>query len=167
MKIIWSISKLSAISRTNQVYYYVQNNSYFLFYLTMKAGNKTLHSCHAFYEGLCVIWLTQPHTGKYGPEKTPYLDTFHAVSTTRKLSISEHFFRNRSRLLILDFTHQAREFWNSEIWNRVICCVYSKLTRKISQQHYPEVATGVFHKKKQFLKVSQYSQEIACVGVSF
>ena len=24
-----------------------------------------------------------PNTGKYGPEKTPYLDTFHVVSETR------------------------------------------------------------------------------------
>ena len=24
-----------------------------------------------------------PNTGKYGPEKTPYLDTFHAVANTK------------------------------------------------------------------------------------
>ena len=26
-----------------------------------------------------------PNTGKYGPEKTPYLDTYHAVNITRKI----------------------------------------------------------------------------------
>ena len=24
-------------------------------------------------------WIFSPNAGKYGPEKTPYLDTFHAV----------------------------------------------------------------------------------------
>ena len=27
------------------------------------------------------IYSVNPNTGKYGPEKTPYLDTFHAVLT--------------------------------------------------------------------------------------
>ena len=30
--------------------------------------------------------LFSPNTGKYGPEKTPYLDTFHAAITYRSLS---------------------------------------------------------------------------------
>ena len=28
-----------------------------------------------------------PNTGKYGPEKTPYLDTFHAVNVNVSLTI--------------------------------------------------------------------------------
>ena len=27
----------------------------------------------------CSVKAVSPNTGKYGPEKTPYLDTFHAV----------------------------------------------------------------------------------------
>ena len=29
--------------------------------------------------------IFSPNAGKYGPEITPYLDTFHAVTTTRNL----------------------------------------------------------------------------------
>ena len=29
-------------------------------------------------------FVFSPNTGKYGPEKTPYLDTFHAVVYRRK-----------------------------------------------------------------------------------
>ena len=32
------------------------------------------------------ISVFSPNTGKYKTEKTPYLDTFHAVNTTTKLS---------------------------------------------------------------------------------
>ena len=32
-----------------------------------------------------------PNTGKYGPEITPYLDTFHAVKVTRIRSIYQYF----------------------------------------------------------------------------
>ena len=31
------------------------------------------------------IPVFSPNTGKYGPEKTPYLDTFHAVKTEKKI----------------------------------------------------------------------------------
>ena len=31
------------------------------------------------------ISVFSPHKGKYGPEKTPYLDTFHAVESKNKL----------------------------------------------------------------------------------
>ena len=30
--------------------------------------------------------MFSPNAGKYGPEKTPYLDTFHAVLRSRVLS---------------------------------------------------------------------------------
>ena len=33
-----------------------------------------------------------PNTGKYGSEKTPYLDTFHAMSMFFKLLIFQFFF---------------------------------------------------------------------------
>ena len=31
------------------------------------------------------VFVFSPNTGKYGPEKTPYLDTFHAVVFRRKI----------------------------------------------------------------------------------
>ena len=40
------------------------------------------------------------NTGKYGPEKTPYLDIFRAVSVTRKLVLHcTDAFCNRCRIL--------------------------------------------------------------------
>ena len=40
-----------------------------------------------------------PNTGKYGPEKTPYLDTFHAVN---RLSIQKPIFSLLRVLFIKD-----------------------------------------------------------------
>ena len=36
-----------------------------------------------------------PNEGKYGPEKTPYLDTFHTVKLLTFRGIFEHFLANR------------------------------------------------------------------------
>ena len=33
--------------------------------------------------------IFSPNTGKYGPEKTPYLDTFHALQAAEKLMLME------------------------------------------------------------------------------
>ena len=38
------------------------------------------------------IWkITSPNTGKYGPEKTPHLDTFHAVKYEARLIFTSDF----------------------------------------------------------------------------
>ena len=51
-----------------------------------------------------------PNTGKYGPEITPYLDTFHAVlEITNNLNI-----RNGEHALIVQ-THTDKD--NSVFWN--------------------------------------------------
>ena len=51
-----------------------------------------------------------PNTGKYGPEITPYLDTFHAVlEITNNLNI-----RNGEHALIVQ-THTDKD--NSVLWN--------------------------------------------------
>ena len=33
--------------------------------------------------------ISGPNTGKYGPEKTPYLDTFHAATVKKKKRIKQ------------------------------------------------------------------------------
>ena len=47
-----------------------------------------------------------PNTGKYGPEKTPYLDTFHAVSVKK---ITGKQFRLTSFRKIVKLKHQLHE----------------------------------------------------------
>ena len=50
---------------------------------------KVLNSYHGMGQALHCMYLTlylsvfSPNAGKNGPEKTPYLDTFHAVTLTR------------------------------------------------------------------------------------
>ena len=44
--------------------------------------NLHLFSYLTFHAVLVVSYFTQYYTGKYGPETTPYLDTFHAVLVT-------------------------------------------------------------------------------------
>ena len=44
--------------------------------------NFHLFSYLTFHAVLVVSYFTQYYTGKYGPETTPYLDTFHAVLVT-------------------------------------------------------------------------------------
>ena len=38
---------------------------------------------------LSALRVSSPNTGKYGPENTPYLDTFHAVLLTKLVIICE------------------------------------------------------------------------------
>ena len=41
--------------------------------------------------------VCSPNTGKHGPEMTPYLDTFHAVSLIDMYLFSLRLFINRTR----------------------------------------------------------------------
>ena len=42
-----------------------------------------------------------PNAGKYGPEITPYLDTFHAVSYTRKTLVCANTIQQRKNIFFV------------------------------------------------------------------
>ena len=79
------------IRQNDLVFYRFSNSSYFLliFYKTFLSANtarmfkslsQKFHNT-GYFSGL-YFHVSGLNTGKYRPEKTPYLDTFHAVNTT-------------------------------------------------------------------------------------
>ena len=62
-----------------------------------------------------------PNTGKYGPEKTPYLDTFHSVITYNEFSFTEteatlwQKFYHSDKLHDLSFNSKCCHVFPSEI----------------------------------------------------
>ena len=55
-------------------------------------------------------WIFSPNIGKYGPEKTPYLDTFHAVKTL------QHIHRNPPFQNIFFFRPKCLAKYYIEYW---------------------------------------------------
>ena len=78
-----------------------------------KCLNSVIHHCVTSVQIRSFFWsVFSPNAGKYGPEKTPYLDTFHVVHFTiskmilSKTSISfspEHVLRHSKPGKKLDF----------------------------------------------------------------
>ena len=57
-----------------------------------------------------------PNAEKYGPEKTPYLGTFHAVDDRRSLAINN--FQEQSPKVPLEL-----KFYENE--GKIVCLIYS------------------------------------------
>ena len=68
-----------------------------------------------------------PHTGKYGPEKTPYLDTFHVVSVYRNSPNSTLVERGK---IPLPLTHTPEQKHNHTFW------FFSQSTLAVTMQFF-------------------------------
>ena len=70
-----------------------------LFSVSFTALDNTFQRVCQWYR-CCTAWklskygvFSGPNTGKYGPKKTPYLDTFHAVMVAKVFALTGRYFQ--------------------------------------------------------------------------
>ena len=57
---------------------------------------------------MSILFYVSPNTGKYGPEKAPYLDTFHAVGINGDATVTVNKEKSKPAKLKTDFTKEFR-----------------------------------------------------------
>ena len=97
-----------------------------------------------------------PNTGKYGPEKTPHLDTFHAVLWNQLIALSDYWrnYINKHKLIS----------WESNSWVFTMVfkdAVHWNISRKYRFKFYPRFAK--FHVKVLWEKIKDCS--ILCTNI--
>ena len=104
------------------------------------------------------------NAGRCGPEKTPYLDTFHAVACLKFISMHRIFLCSGTSLDIVLIQVNQYSSYVYATWQ----FLYTRISGA-SSDIFSTTYTYYFldGQKELFLRISQYSQENTCVGVFF
>ena len=107
--------------------------------------------------------IFSPNTGKYGPEKTPYLNTFHTVTTIySKVNIANKLIKT---IIVKNgssenwITKYGRVHWSVSWEDKMIVIDMFERLRKISNSKLPEV----YEKEKvdkQRLETTNFTKQV-------
>ena len=94
------------------------------------------------------ISIFSPNTGKYGPEKTPYLDTFHAVTLTVNLKSEKAFLTllTKQATLKAKFLRHNKNLFMTKQLQKTIMKRSQRKNRYNKNKNYEKI--GIYVKNK-------------------